>query len=137
MVKTKVLVVEDEKDISELLQYNLEKEGFQVIQAYDGPAAIKKADQESPDLILLDLMLPDMDGLEATKKIRELTQFKNLPIISLTAKAMKGDREKALTAGASDYITKPVDPEKLLSLMYVWLRKGFVADSSHPGRVEH
>src|SRR5690606_25554723 len=81
--------------------------------------------QENPDvdLVLMDTMMPELDGLSATKEIRKIERFKKLPIISLTAKAMKGDREKALDAGASDYITKPVDPDKLLGIMHLWLKK--------------
>ena len=71
----------------------------------------------------MDIMMPEMDGIEATKAIRKISTFQNLPIISLTAKAMKGDREKCLEAGATDYITKPVDPERLLSLMHLWFNK--------------
>ncbi|RYZ66439.1 MAG: response regulator, partial [Proteobacteria bacterium] len=74
------------------------------------------------DLVLMDTMMPEMDGLQATNEIRKIDGFSELPIISLTAKAMKGDREKCLSAGASDYITKPVDEENLLSVMYTWLK---------------
>ena len=75
------------------------------------------------DLVLMDIMMPELDGYETTRLIRADESFKQLPIISLTAKAMKGDREKAIAAGASDYITKPVDTDQLLSLMRVWLYK--------------
>jgi CheY-like chemotaxis protein len=71
----------------------------------------------------MDTMMPEMDGLEATREIRKILQFTDLPIVSLTAKAMKGDREKCLEAGASDYVTKPVDENHLLSVMYTWLKK--------------
>ncbi len=73
------------------------------------------------DLVLMDVMMPEMDGYETTRAVREMEDFVNLPIISLTAKAMKGDREKSIASGASDYITKPVDTDQLLSLMRVWL----------------
>ena len=73
------------------------------------------------DLVLMDIMMPEMDGYETTRAVRELPEFQALPIVALTAKAMKGDREKSIASGASDYITKPVDVDQLLSLMRVWL----------------
>jgi CheY-like chemotaxis protein len=73
------------------------------------------------DLVLMDIMMPEMDGYETTRAMREIPEFKSLPIVALTAKAMKGDREKSIASGASDYITKPVDVDQLLSLMRVWL----------------
>jgi CheY-like chemotaxis protein len=90
--------------------------------AENGRDALEKLDAaEEIDLVLMDVMMPEMDGYETTRAVRERPRFKQLPIIALTAKAMKGDREKCIAAGASDYITKPVDPEQLLSLMRVWL----------------
>ena len=86
------------------------REGIEALQA-----------NESVDLVLMDVMMPEMDGYETTQAIRQLPEFEKLPIIALTAKAMKGDRERSIAAGASDYITKPVDTDQLLSLMRVWL----------------
>jgi len=100
----------------------LEEHGMTVSYAETGRDAIEQLHQtQGIDLVLMDVMMPEMDGYETTRKIREEQQFKNMPIIALTAKAMKGDREKCIAAGASDYITKPVDSEQLLSLMRVWL----------------
>jgi CheY-like chemotaxis protein len=100
----------------------LEEHGMEVLFAENGKDAIAKLDaNQGIDLVLMDVMMPEMDGYETTRAIRERPNFRTLPIIALTAKAMKGDREKCIAAGASDYITKPVDTEQLLSLMRVWL----------------
>jgi CheY-like chemotaxis protein len=120
----KVLLVDDDMRNIFALTCVLEAQNIKVIYAENGKLGIEML-QANPgvDLILMDVMMPDMDGIEATQEIRKLAEFEKLPIISLTAKAMKGDREKCLAAGASDYITKPVDPAKLLSLMHVWFKK--------------
>lgn len=118
----KVLVVDD--DIRNLysLTNALEEEGMHCLTAENGKVALKIL-KENPaiEMILMDVMMPEMDGYEATKEIRNISKFSKLPIIALTAKAMKGDREKCLNAGMSDYISKPVNIEQLLSLMRVWL----------------
>jgi CheY-like chemotaxis protein len=92
------------------------------MSAIDGKEALKQLD-EAPnvDLVLMDMMMPEMDGYEATRRIRQINKYRNLPVIAVTAKAMTGDREKCINAGASDYITKPVDVDQLVSLLRVWL----------------
>ncbi|MDB4878258.1 MAG: ATP-binding region ATPase domain protein [Gemmatimonadetes bacterium] len=117
-----VLVVDDDVRNIFSLTSVLEEHGMTVSFAENGKDAIAKLEStQGIDLVLMDVMMPEMDGYETTRAIRERQQFKTLPIIALTAKAMKGDREKCIAAGASDYITKPVDTEQLLSLMRVWL----------------
>jgi len=100
----------------------LERHGMHVLTATNGQAAIDLL-KSTPDvsLVLMDIMMPEMDGYETLRRIRNEPPWRLLPIIALTAKAMKGDREKSIEAGASDYITKPVDTDQLLSLMRVWL----------------
>jgi CheY-like chemotaxis protein len=118
-----VLVVDDDVRNIFSLTSVLEAHGMRVSFAENGKDALKVLEKPEPpiDLVLMDIMMPEMDGYETTRAIRKQAQFRQLPIIALTAKAMKGDREKTIAAGASDYITKPVDPEQLLSLMRVWL----------------
>lgn len=118
----KVLVVDDDVRNIFALTSVLERHNMTVVPAENGKEAIEilKA-QEDVDVVLMDIMMPEMDGYETTRRIRRMAQFKSLPIIALTAKAMKGDREKCMEAGASDYIAKPVNSEQLLSLLRVWL----------------
>ena len=93
-----------------------------VLSAIDGKEAFKQLnDNPTVDVVLMDMMMPEMDGYETIRRIRENRKYKNLSIIAVTAKAMTGDREKCINAGASDYITKPVDIDQLLSLLRVWL----------------
>ena len=120
----KVLVVDDDVRNIFSLTSVLEDHGMSVRFAENGKEALKALQEDGEvDAILMDVMMPEMDGYQTTRAIREMPQFKSLPIIALTAKAMKGDREKCIAAGASDYITKPVDTEQLLSLLRVWLYK--------------
>jgi CheY-like chemotaxis protein/signal transduction histidine kinase len=117
-----VLVVDDDVRNIFSLTSMLEDHGMVVRFAENGKQAIEQLKKDpNVDAVLMDIMMPEMDGYETTKAIRAMDQFKTLPIIALTAKAMKGDREKCIAAGASDYITKPVDTEQLLSLLRVWL----------------
>jgi CheY-like chemotaxis protein len=118
----KVLVVDDDARNIFALTSVLENHEMDVISATNGRQAIELI-QRTPDIsmVLMDIMMPDMDGYETMREIRREAQFRTLPILALTAKAMKGDREKCLDAGASDYIAKPVNTDQLLSLMRVWL----------------
>jgi CheY-like chemotaxis protein len=100
----------------------LERHKMQVLYAESGAEGIEVL-RKTPDIdvVLMDVMMPEMDGYEAMRRVRGMDEFKNLPMIALTAKAMKGDREKCMEAGASDYITKPIDAQQLVSLLRVWL----------------
>ena len=120
----KVLIVDDDMRNIYALTSVLEPWGMIISYAENGKAGVKRL-KEKPetDLILMDIMMPEMNGIEAIKMIRKLSKFADLPIIALTAKAMKGDREQVLEAGASDYITKPVDTLRLLTVMHAWLNK--------------
>ena len=111
---TKILYVEDNADNIYMLTRRLKKKGFEIIIAGDGQEGIDKAIEESPDLILMDLSLPTMDGWTATAKIKEIEEVKDIPVIALSAHAMPEHRDRALKAGCSDYDTKPVDIKRLL-----------------------
>jgi CheY-like chemotaxis protein len=118
----RVLIVDDDVRNVFALASVLESRGMDVLFAETGADALRiLEDDPNVDLIVMDIMMPELDGYETIGRIRTQPQFEGLPIISLTAKAMKGDREKSIAAGASDYITKPVDTDQLLSLMRVWL----------------
>ncbi|MBA3644849.1 MAG: HAMP domain-containing protein [Gemmatimonadaceae bacterium] len=118
----KILIVDDDVRNIFSLTSMLEDHGMVVRFAENGKQALEQLQKDSSvDAILMDVMMPEMDGYETTRAIRQMDEFRTLPIIALTAKAMKGDREKCIEAGASDYITKPVEPDQLLSLLRVWL----------------
>jgi len=119
-----VLVVDDDARNIFALTTLLENEGMSVSSATNGRQAIEIIER-TPDLsaVLMDIMMPGMDGYSTIRQVRANSSFRSLPIIALTAKAMKGDRERCLLAGASDYIAKPVDAHQLLSLLRVWLHR--------------
>ncbi|MDD5120732.1 MAG: response regulator [Candidatus Omnitrophica bacterium] len=122
-MKEKILIVEDEKDIIKMLDYNLKKEGFRVIDARDGEDALDLAVGEHPDLILLDLMLPGIDGLEVCKALKKTAKTALIPIIMLTAKSQESDKVVGLELGADDYITKPFSPRELIARIKAVLRR--------------
>jgi|TARA_B110000495_G_scaffold129767_1_gene112924 CheY-like chemotaxis protein len=111
---SKILIVEDNEMNRDMLSRRLERKGFDVVMAEDGQKGVDMSKSETPDLILMDLSLPIMDGWEATSTIKSEEITKDIPIIVLTAHAMSGDREKALEAGADEYDTKPIDFKRLL-----------------------
>ena len=122
--KRKVLIVDDDARNIFALTSLLENHDVDVVSTTNGKTAIEIV-QKTPDisLVLMDIMMPEMDGYETIREIRKIPDFHTLPILALTAKAMKGDREKCLEAGASDYISKPVNTDQLLSLMRIWLHR--------------
>jgi len=122
-MKEKVLIVDDEKDIVKMLDYNLKKEGFRAISANDGKEAINLARREHPDIIVLDLMLPEIDGLEVCKILKKDEKTQSIPIIMLTAKTKEIDKILGLELGADDYVTKPFSPSELAARIKAILRR--------------
>ena len=120
VLQKKVLIVDDEKNIVDIIAFNLKKEGFQVIKAGDGEEGLKKTFEQQPDIILLDIMMPKMDGYETCKKIREKLQT---PIIMLTARAEEVDKVLGLELGADDYVTKPFGIRELVARVKANLRR--------------
>lgn len=115
MSQAKILIVEDEKDVLELIRYNLDKGGYETDTALTGRQALDKAIDYAPDLILLDLMLPEIDGLEVCDNLKHNAATEAIPVVMLTAKGTEADVIKGLQMGASDYITKPFSPRDLLA----------------------
>ncbi len=123
MPAKKILVVDDEKDIVDLIAYNLDREGFAVVRAFNGQAAWDKVRAEKPDLVVLDLMLPGMSGLEICKRIRGDAMTRNLPVIMLTARTDPVDIVLGLELGADDYVTKPFGVRELVARVRAVLRR--------------
>ncbi len=111
----KILVVEDNENNLYMMKFLLEKNGYKVVEAVDGIEGVKVAVIEKPDLILMDMQLPLLDGYEATKKIKAIEEISKIPIIAVTSYAMVGDKEKTLKAGCNAYIEKPINPETFLA----------------------
>jgi len=148
MAKQKILVVDDEEDILELLRFNLTKEGFAVVCAGSGEEALKLTRLEKPELILLDLLLPGMDGLEVARRLKKDASTKEIPIIMVTAKGEEADIVTGLEVGAEDYITKPFSRKVVIARVRAVLRRKTAAPADdqevvtvhdlaiHPGRRE-
>jgi two-component system phosphate regulon response regulator PhoB len=145
MARERVLVVDDERDILELVKYNLDKEGFQVTVVATGEDALAAARTKMPDIVILDLMLPGVDGLEVCRRLKTDAKTRAIPIVMLTAKGDEADVVTGLELGASDYVTKPFSPRVLTARIRAVLRRGDEADDDeatirikdltiHPGR---
>lgn len=124
----RLLLVEDERDLLELLRYNLVREGFEVEAATSGEAALQMVDERRPDLILLDLMLPAMDGLEVCRSLKQAQATADIPVIMVTAKGEESDVVRGLEMGADDYVTKPFSPRVLLARIKAALRRSQSGD---------
>jgi CheY-like chemotaxis protein len=123
MPKEKILLVEDNPMNRRVAEFLLKSQGYLVYEARDGQEAIELAKMHAPDLILMDLQLPGMDGFATTRLIKGDAAIKNIPIVALTAYAMRGDAERALNAGCAGYITKPIDPDQFPATVASYLKK--------------
>jgi two-component system cell cycle response regulator DivK len=120
---TKILLVEDNEMNRDMLSRRLIRNGYEVVMALDGRQAVEMASGENPDLIIMDMSLPVIDGWEATRQVKAAPETRAIPVIALTAHAMAGDREKAIEAGCDDYDTKPIDLPRLLGKIAMLLQK--------------
>jgi phosphate regulon transcriptional regulator PhoB len=123
VIKKRILVIEDDRDIVELVRYNLEKDGYQVFTATDGALGMAQVKKSPPDLLVLDLMLPKLSGLEICKEIRRDAALNRLPILILTARGEEADRVVGLELGADDYVTKPFSPREFVARVKALLRR--------------
>ena len=130
-----ILVVDDEKDLVELIAYNLEKEGFSVLRAFDGERALESAQTKKLDLLLLDLMLPGMNGLDVCRTLRSKAETEALPIIMLTAKGEDLDKIIGLEIGADDYISKPFNIRELIARVRALLRRSVIREEKHKRKI--
>ncbi|MEZ6018875.1 MAG: response regulator transcription factor, partial [Planctomycetota bacterium] len=136
MKQATILIIEDDADIVELLQYNLAKEGFKVRVARDGDAGLHEARRYRPDLILLDLMLPGVDGLEVCRRLKRDQELATTPVVMVTAKSEESDVVSGLEMGADDYLAKPFSPRELLARVRAVLRRGLNAKDHEVSRME-
>ena len=131
-MSSKILIVDDEQDIVDLVGYNLEKSGYKTIRAYDGESGLRKALAEGPDLVLLDVMLPGLDGWEVCKRLRANEKTARLPVMMLTAKGDETEKVLGLELGADDYLTKPFSPKELVARVRALLRRAPKSAAAQP-----
>ena len=134
--KQKILIVDDEPDILELIEYNLKKEGYQVFLAHNGQEAVTEAKRSLPDLIVLDIMMPKMDGIEACRIMRTMPEFKNTFMVFLTARSEEYSEIAGFNVGADDYIAKPIKPRALVSRINAILRRNAPAEDVTDNKLE-
>lgn len=134
--KHKILIVDDEPDIVELIEYNLRKEGYQVFSASNGLEAISVAKKTLPDLIILDIMMPKMDGIETCRQLRSMPEFKNTFMVFLTARSEEYSEISGFNVGADDYIAKPIKPRALVSRINAILRRNASQDKQMESKLE-
>jgi two-component system alkaline phosphatase synthesis response regulator PhoP len=134
--KQKILIVDDEPDILELIEYNLKKEGYQVFTARNGQEAVTEAKRSLPDLIVLDIMMPKMDGIEACRIMRTMPEFKNTFMVFLTARSEEYSEIAGFNVGADDYIAKPIKPRALVSRINAILRRNAPAEDVSDNKLE-
>lgn len=134
--KHKILIVDDEPDIRELIEYNLKKEGYQVFTASNGQEAVAEAKRVLPDLIILDIMMPKMDGIEACRILRGMNEFKNTFMVFLTARSEEYSEIAGFNVGADDYIAKPIKPRALTSRINAILRRNVQSDIESDNKLE-
>ncbi len=120
---TKILLIEDNELNRDMLSRRLSRRGFEILLAADGAQGVKMSQEHLPDLVLMDLSLPVLDGWQATEQIKKTSETKHIPVIALTAHALPEDRERAIAAGCDDYATKPIDIDSLLSKIDVFLQR--------------
>ena len=134
--RQKILIVDDEPDILELIEYNLKKEGYQVFLARNGQEAVTEAKRSLPDLIVLDIMMPKMDGIEACRIMRTMPEFKNTFMVFLTARSEEYSEIAGFNVGADDYIAKPIKPRALVSRINAILRRNAPAEDTTENKLE-